>query len=88
MTITLDLPPHLEQAYVAEALAKGVPVDVVILNFLIARKPLPQEDDIIFDASHTASTGAALIAAMQASSHKDISLDTPRYQLPVRDVSL
>jgi prevent-host-death family protein len=33
-------------------------------------------------------TGAALIAAMQSSPHRQISLEPERYPLPVRDVNL
>ena len=30
MTVTLNLPPEIEQAYLAEARANGVPVDLVL----------------------------------------------------------
>lgn len=33
-------------------------------------------------------TGEALIAAMQASPHKEVSIEPDRYPLPVRDVRL
>ena len=39
MTITLDLPPQIEQAYLAEARAKGLPLDAVIRETLIAAHP-------------------------------------------------
>jgi hypothetical protein len=39
MTITLDLPPHTEQAYRAEASARGVPVEVVVREVLLAHEP-------------------------------------------------
>jgi hypothetical protein len=32
-------------------------------------------------------TGEALIAAMQASPHKDVSLEPSRYRLPVREIT-
>jgi hypothetical protein len=33
-------------------------------------------------------TGAALIAALQASPHRDVDLEPPRERFPVRDVNL
>ncbi|MBL8229062.1 MAG: hypothetical protein JNL98_11315 [Bryobacterales bacterium] len=43
MTLTLNLPPHIEQAYLAEAQAKGVPLDELVLEVLIARQPVPPD---------------------------------------------
>lgn len=47
---------------------------------------------VILHALRTSSsagrTGAALIAAMQASPHKDIEIEPSRGPAPVRDVSL
>lgn len=39
MTVTLDLPPQVEQAYLAAAQARGVPVDAVVREVLIAAQP-------------------------------------------------
>ena len=39
MNVTVNLPPHIEQAYLAEAQAKGVPVDELVREVLIAMKP-------------------------------------------------
>ena len=39
MTLTLDLPPHTELAYHAEATARGVPVEVVVREALLAHEP-------------------------------------------------
>ena len=39
MSVTLDLPPDVEMAYLAEALAKGVPLDELIRKVLIAGRP-------------------------------------------------
>ena len=39
MTVTLDLPPHTEQAYRAEASARGVAVEVVVREVLLAHEP-------------------------------------------------
>jgi hypothetical protein len=48
MTVTLDLPPHIERAYLAEALAKGVPLDELMREVLIAGQPaLPVAETVI-----------------------------------------
>ena len=39
MTLTLDLPPHTELAYRAEASARGVPLEVVVREALLAHEP-------------------------------------------------
>ncbi len=39
MTITLELPPEIEARFVAEAEAKGVPVDDVVKAYLIHHAP-------------------------------------------------
>ena len=39
MTITLDLPPEIEQAYRAEAKAKGLSLDAMIRETLITAQP-------------------------------------------------
>ena len=39
MTINLDLPPQIEQAYRAEAQARGVSFDEIVREVLIARRP-------------------------------------------------
>jgi hypothetical protein len=39
MTITLELPPDLEARFVAEAMAKGVPVDEVVKAYLYHAPP-------------------------------------------------
>lgn len=39
MTITLNLPPHVEKAYLAEAQARGVPLDELMCDVLIAGQP-------------------------------------------------
>ncbi len=40
MTVTLNLPPDVEQAYLAEAQARGVPLDELVREALIARQPV------------------------------------------------
>ena len=49
-------------------------------------------EDAIFHALRSSTpealTGAALIAAMQSSPHKDIEIEPSRGPMPVRDVSL
>ena len=39
MTVTLNLPAHVEQAYLAEARAKGVPVDDIVRDVLLSLQP-------------------------------------------------
>jgi hypothetical protein len=40
VTITLDLPLHVEQAYIAAAQARGLPVDAIVREVMIAAKPV------------------------------------------------
>ncbi len=39
MTVTLELPPQIESAYIVEAQARGLSVDAVVLEVLIAGHP-------------------------------------------------
>ena len=39
MTVILELPPHTERAYLAEAAARGVPLEVVVREVLLAHEP-------------------------------------------------
>jgi hypothetical protein len=39
MTVTLNLPPQVEQAYLAEAQARGLHLDDVVREVLIAGQP-------------------------------------------------
>ena len=48
MTVTLNLPPQVEEAYLAEALAKGVTLDELLGEILIAGKPAPPADGSVF----------------------------------------
>jgi hypothetical protein len=82
MTITLPLEPQEEAKLLAVAQAKGVSTDALVRSAL---------DTILADApadaaSFGVATGAALVAAMQASPSSDIDLETARFRLPVRDV--
>jgi hypothetical protein len=49
MTVTLDLPQQVEKAYRAEAQAKGVPIDELIRDVLIAGKPALPATATVFD---------------------------------------
>ena len=40
MTVTLNLPPDVEQAFLAEAQSKGVPLDQLIGDLLLAHTPI------------------------------------------------
>lgn len=75
MTIKISK-PELE-ALILQRMKSGAfstPEDV-ILHALLSSKP-------------EARTGADLIAALQASPHKDIEIEPGRDPMPVRDVSL
>jgi hypothetical protein len=39
VTVTFDLPPQIEKAYLAEAQARGLPIDAVVTEVLIAGRP-------------------------------------------------
>jgi hypothetical protein len=40
MTVTLELPPSVERAYLAEAQARGLPLETVVREVVIAGRPL------------------------------------------------
>jgi hypothetical protein len=46
MTVTLNLPPQVEQAYLAEAQAKGLSLDDLVRDVLLARQPAPSPNDL------------------------------------------
>jgi hypothetical protein len=46
MTVTLNLPQQVEQAYLAEAQARGLPLDVLVSEVLLARTPSPAAPDM------------------------------------------
>ena len=46
MTVTFDLPPQVEQAYLAEARASGLSLDVLVRDVLLARRPSPITADM------------------------------------------
>jgi hypothetical protein len=48
MTVTVNLPPEVEQAYLAEAQAKGVPLSDVVRDVLIARRPSTPKEQTVF----------------------------------------
>ena len=48
MTVTLDLPPNVEEAYLAEARAKGVPLADLVCEVLIARQPVLPATETVF----------------------------------------
>lgn len=82
MTIMLPLQPHEEARLVAVALAKGISADALVRQAV---------DRILTEAAaeprlQRAATGAALVAAMQASPYKEISIEAVESRLPVRSV--
>ncbi len=81
MTIMLPLQPYEEARLVALAAAKGISADALVREAL---------DSILADAADTkprnAVMGAALVAAMQASPYKEISIEAVGSRLPVRGI--
>jgi hypothetical protein len=49
MTVRLDLPPNVEKAYLAEARAKGVPLDELMREVLIAGQPPVPAPETVFE---------------------------------------
>ncbi len=49
MTVTLDLPPDVEKAYLAEALAEGVPLDELMREVPIAGQPSLPGTQTVFE---------------------------------------
>lgn len=84
MTIVLPLDPQEEAKLIAAAHAKGLSPDAFVraaLDEILVGSPTARESG----HAHN-QTGAALIAAMQASPYKETSLEAGRGGLPVRDV--
>jgi hypothetical protein len=78
MTVTLNLPPQIEQAYLAEAQAMGLSLEDLVRDVLLARQPSAtanqlSPDDWVreFEAwvqSHAANTVVLPDAAMERES--------------------
>jgi hypothetical protein len=49
MTVTVDLPPQVEQAYLAEAQARCLPLDAVVREVLIAGQPAHMDGRTVFE---------------------------------------
>ena len=82
MTIEIHR-PELE-ALIQERMQEGAfeSVEDVLLQAL-KTVPAPSRQD---SAPYESCTGADLVAAMQASPDKEISLDPSRHRMPLRDV--
>ena len=75
MTVTLNLPPHVEEAYLAEAQAKGLSLDELVRNILLSLQPSPTATEISTEewvrqfpewvASHAGNTIVLPDAAME-----------------------
>ena len=85
MTIEIHR-PELE-ALIRQRMERGVfqSVEDALLHALMA-STVPAEQDARLSNGTVAPTGADLVAAMQASPYKEISLEPTRDRLPVRDV--
>ena len=85
MTITLPLQPQEEAQLIALAEAKGVSTDALIREAL---EVILREASTFLDMGASEHpTGAALVAAMQASPFKELKLEVPGSPMPVRDVA-
>ena len=49
MTVTLNLPPQVEQAYLAAAQARGLPLDAVVQEVVIAGQPPSASGKSVFE---------------------------------------
>jgi hypothetical protein len=78
--LTIDLPDEEIKALAAKARAQGVSAEEY------ARLVLAHDLDVHVDEA-TRHTGADLVAVMQASPYREISLKPARGPLPVRDVT-
>ncbi len=82
MTISLPLQPDEEARLVALARSKGVSTDAIVreaVHRILTETPVEPE-------GQRSVTGAALVAAMQASPYKEISIEAVGTRLPVRNV--
>jgi uncharacterized protein (DUF433 family) len=66
---------------------EGSSVAEVMENFHVTREQITAVLEFVAQ-SLGPSSGAALVEAMQASPHKEIDLEPPRYSMQVRDVRL
>ena len=46
MTVRLNLPPQVEQAYLAEAHARGLSLEELVRDVLLARQPPPETNQL------------------------------------------
>jgi hypothetical protein len=46
MTVTINLPPQVEKAYLSEAKARGLPLADVISEVLVAGQPIPSSMEL------------------------------------------
>jgi hypothetical protein len=46
MTVTLNLPPQVEQAYLEVARARGLSLDALVRDVLLERQPFPATADL------------------------------------------
>lgn len=78
MTIIIRLSDEQATALEAKAAAEGLSVEQWIQNLAETGK----------QPARKTRSGADLIAALQASPHRDIDIEPERYRLPVRGVTL
>ncbi len=78
--MTIEIHRRELEALILDRMKRGAFHDVedVLMQALTSSAPPPEEQE--------ARTGADLIAAMQASPHRELPIDPERFPLPVRDV--
>jgi ferritin-like metal-binding protein YciE len=84
MTITLPLQPQEEAKLKALAHAKGLSAEALVRDALDGI--LAGASEIPDHALSEPATGAALVAALQASPYKEIDLEAVRSPLPTRNI--
>ena len=86
MTIEIQK-PELEALILQRMQLGAFPTVEDALLQALQSSPLPSGQGAVVSNGTPGSTGADLVAAMQASPYKEITLEPTRNQLPVRDVA-
>ncbi len=82
MTVKLNLPPQVEQAYLAEAQARGLALSDVILEALVAAQPSAAASELNadewlrrFEAWSASHAGIAVVVPDEAMERESIYAD-------------
>ena len=82
MTISLPLEPSEEAKLIALAQARGLSADALV------RQAIDRLLEDTPDESRPSATGAAVVAAMQASPYREIDIEPDRFRMSVHNVTL